>query len=205
MDRLFVVCQGSPDKRRVDGARQTHPQRGECAVPQVRDSARRLLAMALEAELRHFLASVARKAVPCGGAVVRNGFHPERSIQTAIGPVPVRLPKVRRRGGAVPRFWSVLLPRYARRATGFAAQQACAAYLRAMIAGDAAGALGALLGPRILPAPVLKRLEDWRRGWLPSPGAYTTFDAQCGKSKSPYCQPEDGSRERYSSRQAGKP
>ena len=33
--------------------------------------------------------------------VVRNGHHPEREIQTGIGPVTVRVPKVRsRQGGA---------------------------------------------------------------------------------------------------------
>jgi hypothetical protein len=30
-------------------------------------------------------------------AVVRNGYHPERQVQTGIGPVTVQIPKIRTR------------------------------------------------------------------------------------------------------------
>ena len=32
-------------------------------------------------------------------AVVRNGYQPAREVETGIGPVPVRVPKVRSRTG----------------------------------------------------------------------------------------------------------
>ncbi len=50
--------------------------------------------------------------------VVRNGHGPERSLQTGIGPINVRRPKVRDRGAShykPIRFTSVVLPAYLRR------------------------------------------------------------------------------------------
>jgi hypothetical protein len=49
---------------------------------------------------------------------VRHGDLPEREIMTGIGPVAVRCPRVRDRGGEGPervRFSSAILPPYARR------------------------------------------------------------------------------------------
>ena len=57
---------------------------------------------------------------PTGGdaalVTVRNGYLPERFIQTGIGPVSVRQPRVRDRGDGAIRFTSAILPRYLRRA-----------------------------------------------------------------------------------------
>ena len=50
--------------------------------------------------------------------MVRHGHLPEREIMTGIGPVAVRCPRVRDRGGAGCeriRFSSAILPPYARR------------------------------------------------------------------------------------------
>ncbi len=49
--------------------------------------------------------------------VVRNGRQPERTIQSGVGPVPVRRPGVHDRRPAEERehFESMLLPRYLRR------------------------------------------------------------------------------------------
>ncbi len=57
---------------------------------------------------------------PCHGRrrLVRNGHAPERTIQTGIGPIEVRRPRVRDRGaagGAPIRFTSAVLPAYLRR------------------------------------------------------------------------------------------
>jgi putative transposase len=46
--------------------------------------------------------------------VVRNGYLPEREIQTGIGAVAVRAPRVRDRQGTI-KFSSAILPRYLRR------------------------------------------------------------------------------------------
>jgi hypothetical protein len=86
----------------------------------LRHGARRLLAQAIEAEVATFLASHAALVDEAGRRrLVRNGFLPERTIQTGIGGVPVRQPRVRDRGPATAdariRFTSAILPRYLRR------------------------------------------------------------------------------------------
>ena len=48
-------------------------------------------------------------------AVVRNGYLPKRQILTGIGPVSVRIPKVRSKDGEVLTFCSVLVPPYVRK------------------------------------------------------------------------------------------
>ena len=48
-------------------------------------------------------------------AVVRNGHLPERSIQTGLGEVPVKVPKVRDRSGGGIKFNSKLVPPYLKR------------------------------------------------------------------------------------------
>ena len=61
--------------------------------------ARELLAQAVEAEVSVFLGSHAALVDAAGRRrVVRNGYLPERFIQTGIGPVSVRQPRVRDRG-----------------------------------------------------------------------------------------------------------
>ena len=65
--------------------------------------ARELLAQAVEAEVSVFLGSHAALVDAAGRRrVVRNGYLPERFIQTGIGPVSVRQPRVRDRGGTAP-------------------------------------------------------------------------------------------------------
>ena len=83
----------------------------------LRHGARALLAQAVEAEVAGFLASHAALVDDAGRQrLVRNGFLPERTIQTGIEPVPVRQPRVRDRGASVPGakigFTSAILPRY---------------------------------------------------------------------------------------------
>ena len=74
----------------------------------LRKGARRLIAEAVEAveaELAEFLDAYADQRLGDGRhAVVRNGYLPERTVQTGIGAVEVRVPKVRDRsgGGATP-------------------------------------------------------------------------------------------------------
>ena len=66
----------------------------------IRSGARQLIQQAVEAELQTLLARYADHKCEDGkAAVVRNGHLPEREIQTGIGPVKVRTPKVRSRTG----------------------------------------------------------------------------------------------------------
>ena len=79
----------------------------------VREGARRIIAQAVEAELNTFLNEHAEARDALGRrAVVRNGYQPRRQVLTGVGPVTVRLPKTRDRGGEGRCFRSQLLPPY---------------------------------------------------------------------------------------------
>ena len=58
--------------------------------------ARQLIAQAVEAELKGFLAAHADQTDSAGRRrLVRHGHLPEREVQTGIGAVPVKVPRVR--------------------------------------------------------------------------------------------------------------
>lgn len=84
----------------------------------LREGARKLLAQAIAAEVADFLAQHRELRDERGRArLVRNGYLPEREIQTGIGPVSVKAPRVhdRYQGEETLRFDSSILPRYLRR------------------------------------------------------------------------------------------
>lgn len=83
----------------------------------LRNGAKQLIAQAVESELQTFFAEFSTKKLEDGrSAVVRNGYLPGRTIQTGLGDVEVRVPKVRDRSGAGIKFNSNLLPPYLKRA-----------------------------------------------------------------------------------------
>ena len=49
--------------------------------------------------------------------MVRNGYLPEREVNTGIGTVRVKVPRVRNRSGRGIRFHSAILPPYMRQST----------------------------------------------------------------------------------------
>ena len=60
----------------------------------LRNGAKKLLAEALEAEIAGFLSQYADLKNDQGHMrVTRNGYLPEREIQTGIGPVPAKAPR----------------------------------------------------------------------------------------------------------------
>jgi putative transposase len=111
----------------------------------LREGARTLLAEAIEAEVVEFLAQHSDKR-DAGGRLhlVRNGFLPERTIQTGLGDVPVKAPRVRDRVGQL-RFRSSILPPYLRR-TKTIEELLPWLYLKGISTGGFAEALAALLG-----------------------------------------------------------
>jgi putative transposase len=132
----------------------------------LRHGARALLARAIEAEVAAFLANHADLVDEAGRRrLVRNGFLPERTIQTGIGPVPVRQPRVRDRGAGAPepkiRFTSAILPKYLRR-TRSIEELLPWLYLKGISSGDFGEALAALLGPDApgLSASTISRLKE---------------------------------------------
>ena len=61
----------------------------------LRKGARELIAHAVESELELMLKKQAQNRLPDGRlAVVRNGYLPERTIQTGLGDVEINIPKV---------------------------------------------------------------------------------------------------------------
>ena len=77
----------------------------------LRTGAQDLIATAVEAEFATYLAQFAELRTEAGhAAVVRNGHHPARPVQTGIGPVSVRIPKVRSKDGTPVTFRSALVP-----------------------------------------------------------------------------------------------
>jgi putative transposase len=142
----------------------------------LREGAQGLIAQAVQVELEEFLAHFVGQCDEHGRlAVVRNGFHPERSILTGIGPVRVRVPKVRSRTEAAAVFRSSLVPPYVRRARSLEAALPWL-YLHGISTGDMSQALAALVGPEAagLSAAVVSRLKSrwaeeyqaWRRASL---------------------------------------
>jgi len=111
----------------------------------LRDGARSLLAQAVEAEVTEFLARHQGEQDAVGRArMVRNGHLPERTIQTGLGQVAVKAPRVHDRSGQV-RFNSSLVPRYLRRSRSIEALLPWL-YLKGISSGEFSEALAALLG-----------------------------------------------------------
>jgi transposase-like protein len=134
----------------------------------LREGARQMLMQAIEAEVEAFLAAHAGLRDEQGRQrLVRNGHAPERQIQTGIGPLVVRRPKVRDRGaadGEPIRFTSAVLPPYLRRTRNIE-ELLPWLYLKGVSTGQFAEALTALLGPEApgLSAATVRRLtEAWQ-------------------------------------------
>ncbi len=71
----------------------------------IRRGAREVIQQAVEAELAQLLGQYENVKTLAGQrAVVRNGYLPEREVLTAVGPVPVQVPKVGDRSGSCPRL-----------------------------------------------------------------------------------------------------
>ncbi len=78
--------------------------------------------------------------------VVRNGYLPEREIQTGIGPVTVQIPKIRSKTGAPVTFRSALVPPYVRKTQTLEAALPWL-YLKGISSGEMGAALEVLVGP----------------------------------------------------------
>lgn len=111
----------------------------------IRQGARDLIAQAVEAELQQLLAQHQNVMVDGKQAIVRNGFLPERTLQTGVGDIEVQIPKVRDRSGNGVKFNSNLIPPYLKR-TKSVATLLPLLYLKGISTGDMLPALESLLG-----------------------------------------------------------
>ncbi|MCZ7649498.1 MAG: IS256 family transposase [Planctomycetota bacterium] len=128
------------------------------------EGAQRLLAAALNAEVEEYLQRFERARDERGHRVVgRNGYLPERTIQTGIGAVRVAQPRVEDRRPSDERepFTSKILPPYLRR-TKSMEDLIPWLYLKGISTQDFPEALSALLGPQAkgLSANTITRIKD---------------------------------------------
>ena len=73
----------------------------------LRNGARALIERAVEIELAEYMAQYSgHRTADDKAGVVRDGYLPERQLQTGLGPVTVKIPKVRSKTGAPVTFRS---------------------------------------------------------------------------------------------------
>ncbi|MCH8820263.1 MAG: IS256 family transposase, partial [Acidobacteria bacterium] len=126
-----------------------------------------MIAEAVQAELEELLEQYEGHQDEQGRQrLVRNGYLPPREVQTGIGGIPVRIPRVRDRGSGqesedLIRFRSSLVPPYLRRSKSLE-ELLPLLYLKGISTGDFTDALGALLGPDApgLSANTISRLKQ---------------------------------------------
>ena len=138
----------------------------------LKQGAQQLLAQAIEAEVQALLEQFSSLKVNGKQGVVRNGHLPERTLQTGLGDIPVKVPKVRDRTDSGIKFNSKLVPPYLKR-TKNVEELIPWLYLRGISTGDMQPALASLLGKQAkgLSANSVSRLkqqweaeyEQWRK------------------------------------------
>lgn len=140
------------------------PEARDALTELLRRGARDLIAQAVMAELDGFLSEYdALRDGEGRRQVVRNGYLPEREVQTGIGSVSVRVPRVRDRSGSGIQFHSDLLPPYLRRSRSIE-ELIPWLYLKGVSTGDFGDALSALLGTDaagLSPSTVSRLTQTW--------------------------------------------
>ena len=136
----------------------------------LREGAQRLIEQAVGVELEALLAQPGGGRTEAGTAgIVRNGFLPERELQTGVGPVTVRIPKVRAKTGEPVTFRSALVPPYVRKTKSLEAAVPWL-YLKGVSSGEMGEALKVLVGPDapgLSPSTVSRLKQVWGGGIPP--------------------------------------
>lgn len=131
----------------------------------LRRGAQELLSRAIEEEVKVFLESYAGLINEQGLCqIVRNGHLPERNIQTGIGPISVKIPRLRDRSGSGIKYASGLVPRYLRRTKNIE-ELLPLLYLKGLSTGDFEETLTTLVGADAvgLSSTTIARLKQgWR-------------------------------------------
>ena len=127
----------------------------------LKKGAQQLLAQAIEAELAILLEKYENETINGLKRVVRNGYQPERNIQTGLGDIEVKVPKVRDRKNEGVKFNSSLVPPYLKRTKNIE-ELIPWLYLRGISTGDMQPALVSLLGDdaKGLSANTVSRLKS---------------------------------------------
>lgn len=135
----------------------------------LKTGAEQLIYQAVEAELLELALQNRHRLTEDGkAAVVRNGYLPERKIQTGIGPVSVRIPKLRSKDGTPIQFHSALVPPYIRKTRSLEAALPWL-YLKGISIGEMGEALKVLVGSDAegLSASTISRLKQvWAEQYI---------------------------------------
>jgi transposase-like protein len=131
----------------------------------LRDGASKLLACAIEEEVEAHLAAYRDLKLSNGQQrIVRHGRMPEREVQTGVGAVKIKAPRVRDRGTEDKiRFQSSILPKYVRRTKSLEALIPWL-YLKGVSSNAMQDALSALLGPdapNLSPDTISRLAKSW--------------------------------------------
>ena len=137
-----------------------------CVLEQIaREGARKMLQQALELEVEEYIqAHTQDRESSRRRTVVRNGYHPRRSIISGIGPLPIRQPRVDD-WKKQKRFTSMILPRYLRRIPSVD-NLIPFLYLKGISTNDFSKALSAILGEGVKglsPTNIVRLKGCWER------------------------------------------
>ncbi len=134
----------------------------------LRQGAKAMLQAAIESEVAEYV-GLHKDCIDASGrrTVVRNGHHPERDLQTGIGPIAIRKPKVNDKRideqGERMRFHSNIIPAYLKR-TKSVEELVPWLYLRGISTGDFPSALEAILGknaPGLSSTSIVRLKKHW--------------------------------------------
>lgn len=126
----------------------------------LKEGARKLLQQAIESEVTEYLEQHSIRGADNRNIVRRNGYLPERSIQSGIGSILIKQPRVR--GGG---YSSAILPKYLRRVPSLEALIP-ALYLKGISTGNMEEALAAILGKNaqgISPTNIVRLKQTWEK------------------------------------------
>ena len=145
---------------------QSQVQSARSALDEIiRQGAQEMLAAAIKTEVQEYIDDHQDQRDDNGHRfVVRNGYLPARKIQTPVGDLDIRQPRVQDRRPDH-KFLSRLLPPYLRR-TPTVEALIPALYLRGISTGDFTEALTSLLGPNaagLSPTSIVRLKEDWTK------------------------------------------
>jgi len=129
----------------------------------LRTGARKLLQQAIEYEVHEYIETHKSLKDDNGRKlIIRNGYLPERSIQTGIGALSVKQPRVRDKREGVS-FSSAILPKYMRKTPSVEAVISTL-YLKGVSTGNFQEALEAILGKNakgLSPTNITRLKQEW--------------------------------------------
>jgi putative transposase len=136
----------------------------KCALEEIaREGARMMLQQALENEIDEYIEQFKHiRNEQQRRMIVRNGYVRERAVQTGMGPISLRQPRVRDKR-RMEKFTSAILPPYMRR-TPSLEELIPVLYLKGISRGDFSEALEAILGKNakgLSPTNIVRMKQSW--------------------------------------------